>query len=458
MRPRIVIIGAGISGLALGWALRQRFKDGIDLNILEKSPRAGGWISSQPVGSFCFEQGPRSCRSRGAGSATLQLIEALGLADEVITAAPAAQQRFIYDKGSLQPLPRNLWAFLRSPLMHGLPLALLKEWQRPAAEGGADESIAGFIGRRFSNEIAERLIDPLTSGIYAGNMHRLSMRACFPSLYCMEQQHGSLGKGFLMSMWKPDGKAATSSFVQSIQKSPLFTLRHGMQTLVTILANNLAPDLKLGCGVKTIDVQPAAINIYTDDDTKFTADQVFMAVPAQAAAGIIRPTHAALADEMALGKTASVAVVNMAWKNDVLNRQGFGYLIPSKEKEDLLGVVWDSSAFPQQNKTSPETRLTAMLGGTHHPELVLLPEAELIRRVRQGLRRHLAISAPPDAVQCTRAIQAIPQYEVGHLARLQGIEIALQSWSNARLKLIGSAWRGVSINDCIAEALAAAQA
>ena len=145
--------------------------------------------------------------------------------------------------------------------------------------------------------------------------------------------------------------------------------------------------------------------------------------------------------------------MNLGWKSSVLPHDGFGYLIPSKEKEELLGVVWDSSTFPQQNRTPDETRLTAILGGAHRKELLKLTDEALMVCVRKSLSKHLGIEKAPEVMRVTRAEKAIPQYTVGHFDRLHALECKLAECSKSRIQLIGSAWHGVSLNDCIEKSM-----
>lgn len=446
---KIIIIGAGISGLALAWSLRRQHGDRCTIAILEKSSRPGGWIRSSVEGGFFFEQGPRSCRSKGAGAATLQLIESLGLQDDVILASSAARHRFIYHEGSMQHVPSTFLEFIRSPLMKGIFPALCKECFISSRKDG-DESIAGFMERRFSAEIANRLVDPMVSGIYAGDIDRLSLKACFPELHKREQQHGSLVKSMIKSVFQGRQKSNYSPFVKRVQHSPIFTLRHGMESLVKALAEALKEELQLETPVAGIDINQKGVEIHLENGACMHADQVYLASPAQATAKILGKSCPEIASQLAKIESASVAVVSMGWKENVLPLSGFGYLVPSKEKEDVLGVVWDSSVFPEQNRNLQETRITAMLGGRHRPDLLALSDNELMKLVGGSLQKHLNITASPESIKVFRAKEAIPQYDVGHLERLAKIEQSLAEWSFSKVKLIGSSYHGVSVNDCIA--------
>lgn len=448
MKPRFIIVGAGISGLAVGWYLKKRFDEPV-LTILEASHRVGGWIRTRHEEGFLFEEGPRSCRSKGAGLNTLQLIEELKICDEVISASPEAKKRYLYFNGKMEPLPDSLISFFTSPLMKGVIPALLKEWQ--VARGAMDdESIGDFIERRLNKSIAERLADPLVAGIYAGDIQKLSMRSCFPEIYRKEQEHGSLVKAMLFGK-KQNQPFSNSLFLKKHRCNAIFSFKNGMETLVKALHKNLLEEVKLSCSVKTIHYRKGEIVLTLQDGRKLCGDHVFLAVPAKVAAEILKDADPGLGKMISTETYATVAVVNMGWNKKVLSDEGFGYLVPSSEKQNILGVVFDSSAFAEQNHAN-QTRLTAMIGGIHRPEMENASENTLKEIAKEAIALHLGIYAKPDAILVSLARQAIPQYEVGHHAKLLNIEKKLQHTFSSCISLVGSAWRGVAVNDCIADA------
>lgn len=452
-KPHFVILGAGITGLSLGWFLKRRYGENISLTILEKSSRAGGWIQTTENEGFLFEKGPRSCRTKGSGIATLQLIEELGLVPEVIVPSSAAQKRFLYVDGHLQPVPSNVLSFCFSPLMKGVLPALWKEWRVPPKNKNEDESIYDFISRRLSPEIAERFIDPLTLGIFAGDIRQLSIRSCFPQLYQWEQEYGSMIKGMLLRKSKKN--EFLTPFVRSMQKFSIFTLKSGIETLVKTLTDKLKDALQLETAVMNLEIFPKHVSVMLSGGSSIQADHVFCALPAESVAGILKPLFANF-DLNPEIPTASVAIVNMGWRQRVLKHEGFGHLVPTNEKEDVLGVVWDSSAFPQQNRNAQETRLTAMLGGIQYPEIARLSEQEIAEKALKAVAIHLNIDRRPDVIQASIANKAIPQYLVGHDEKVKRVELNLAKLSS-RLTLLGSSWHGIAVNDCVDMAKKAVQ-
>lgn len=448
-KKHIVILGAGISGLSLAFFLQKKFGDSIKMTILEKNNRVGGWIRTEQKGGFLFELGPHSCKPNGL--ATLQLLEELQLKDKIILANPSATKRYLFFNQKLHLVPQNPLTILFSPVTRGIISALIKDW-KTTANKNADETIYSFISRRFGSEFAEKLIDPLTTGIYAGDIRKLSIRSCFPFLHGYEQKHGSVIKGYFSESKKEE---SISPFVKSMQTSSLFSFQDGMETIVTALNKKIHSFIKLCADVQTLRFFPNHIEVIAAENV-FSADYVVSTLPANALATILAPHDKVAANTLSSIEYASLVVVNIGYQSSVLKKQGFGYLIPSKEGEDLLGVLWDSSIFPQQNRFSNETRLTVMLGGMHKPDIYSMNNSEISSIVLKSVAKHLNIHTPPDVLHIERVTQAIPQYHLGHFEKIAAIEQCLSQLSD-RFHCIGTSFNGVSINDCIGNAQKFAQ-
>jgi len=421
----IVILGGGISGIATAWFLKQRTDQPIIL--LEKAPRLGGWIQSTTVDGFFFEKGPRSLRPQG-GEETLRLIQELGLEDQVVLGESAAHERYLYFNDSLRKLPRSFKECLLSPWMWSIVPSLLTEWTKGPSELD-DESIYEFISRRLSPHIAHRFMDPMTQGIFAGDIQSLSMKSCFPKIYNLEKEHGSITRGVFAKKKKPDD----NEFISWAKKSSLYTLQDGLASLVKRLAAKLNADIKLSTPVTGLDFEQNQILVKTPDHT-FTADRVISTLPANALAPLLQSP---VSDLLSAIPMKTLSVVNLGFHQSVLHHHGFGYLIPSSEGEKVLGVVWDSSAFPTQNQHPDQTRLTVMMHEYDEEAMHL------------ALRRHLGITQAPDYVSHNLMQQAIPQYTVGHSQRLAEIRDRLPT----NFHMVGNSFEGVSVNDCILQAI-----
>lgn len=441
----IVILGGGISGLACVWFLNQYFPDA-NITIIEKTDRLGGWIRTETHNGFLFDKGPRSCRTIGNGVETLKLIQDLQLESEVLIGEKAAHKRFLYFRKKLREIPYNFSSLMTNPWIWRPLSSLLVECFRTKS-AKEDESIHDFISRRLSSKFAEVLIDPLTTGIYAGDIHELSIKSCFPILHQWEKEKGFLLKGAFSSKKQEH----LNAFHGKMQQSGLFTFKKGMETLVKALAANIKADIKLSAHVKSLQFRPDKVLIELSNQDSILADRVVSTIPSYALAPFVSDLDPILGNLLQSIPHASVATVNIGFHRSVWNKKGFGYLIPSSEKEAILGMVWDSHAFSSQNRVSDETRFTVMMGGakglsTEHYSKYPWKECAL-----EALSRHLGISERPDEVVCQFAMNAIPQYIVGHSKKVNEIEQRVNKLSH-RFKVLGNSFYGVSVNDCIANA------
>eukprot|EP00947_MAST-08B_sp_MAST-8B-sp1_P001594 g1594.t1 len=194
-----VIVGGGISGLSVAWFLRRLVGPAPQITVIEASHRVGGWVESvRHEQGFLFERGPRGFRPSGNGAAALELAESAGLADEAVASSSDSAMRYLWKDGQLQKLPNGPLEALQSPLTSGLAKEAWRERSvLPSLD--ADESIRSFMSRRFSDATADTLVDGMVSGIYAGDISKLSAASCSPfnMLRELEQEHGSVVTGMV---------------------------------------------------------------------------------------------------------------------------------------------------------------------------------------------------------------------------------------------------------------------
>lgn len=449
-KRKIIIIGAGISGLSLGWFLKQHHGDNVEIRILEASERPGGQICTHRHENFIFEQGPHSWRFDNANSSLYRLIKDLKLEHQILFAGNAALNRYIYFEKSLHKIPSGIFSALFSsfafPLLQGL-------WKDFTASPGKDddESIYAFVSRRLGSSIAERLFDPLVLGIYAGDIRKLSILSTFPKLFEWERQQGNLLRGAWHAHRLKKQKNRTNP------TGGICTLKNGMNTLIEVLASQLKNELHLFQPVQQLSMEGSSIAVKLATGEVFSCDDVFVAVPANSLATMIAPLAPQIAQKLNSMPTVPIAVVNVGYCRSVLQHQGFGYLIPSSEKEKILGVIWDSSAFSAQENGAQQTRLTVMLGGAHMENFEDYTEEDFIFWALRGLKEQLGIDHYPDYVRLSKIKNAIPQYYVGHADYVREIEKEIRHLSG-HIHLLGNAFYGISLNDCVQHAENAANA
>src|SRR5580700_1841256 len=234
---RVAVIGAGISGLACAYRLRQA---GVDVVLLESSDRSGGLIDSVEKDGLLFEAGPQSVQGTDA---LLELIRELGIEGELQKADPRAP-RYVFLHGHLRKIPMSPQALLTSSLLGpGSRWKIASEAFKRTKPPSEEESVGNFVRRKFGNEILEYLVAPFVSGVYAGDPERLSLRAAFPQVDEWEREYGSVLRGAMKSRPKGETKAS---------RPQLCSFRQGVATLPRAIAKTLGANLYAGVNVARV--------------------------------------------------------------------------------------------------------------------------------------------------------------------------------------------------------------
>lgn len=436
----IIIVGGGVSGLAAGWFLKKHLPAGVKLTILDAEPSVGGHIRTIKHEGFLFEQGPHSWRAGTEHKAFWELIEDFNLHSEIITAAEASKNRYLLLNKRLQKAPKTMLRLIFSRFGKTLFKAICKDLITPKGSSG-EESIKDFISRRFGAEVAETFIDPMISGIWAGDIAKLSARSAFPRLKEWEQTHKSLLIGMLASARHK--KASTPQ---------IGSFKNGMETLINRLAKGLDGHIHCNARVIQITKHQEKIKLQLLNGQSLECDHLVLATPAYAATELFE-SKSIMSELFLQIPSEPIAVVNVAYKSNLLQQEGFGYLVPSNAKEKILGVLWDSSTFPQQNdrEDAAETRLTVMLGGSHFRDISKLSEEQILSYALDAINRNMGIDAKPSATHIRKIDKAIPQYLIGHQALISSLESEIKTY-HPNLHLLGSSFYGISVIDCIENA------
>jgi protoporphyrinogen/coproporphyrinogen III oxidase len=484
-RRRIVIVGGGISGLAAAHRVFElQSKDSPEearpeLLLLEASPRLGGTVRTYRREGFLLEAGPDSFISEKP--AALELARRLGLEERLIGTNEQNRRSFVVRAGRLRPTPEGFQLLAPSRFLPFLATDIFT-WRgkarmaldlllprRKDLNGQQDESLAAFVRRRFGQEALERMAQPMVGGIYTADPEHLSLRATMPRFLEMERRHRSL----ILAMWKnarrTEADARHTLRASGARYSLFLSFNEGTQVLTDALAASLPRGTaRLNTKVQTLRLNPSRLDeklddgprrwlVTTDGGETISADAVCLALPAYAAARLLRETDDALAEELDLIPYASTATVNLAYRRSDIPHplDGFGFVVPFIERRSTLACTFSSVKFAGR---APEgyALLRAFVGGALQPEMFDLDEDDMAEAVRRDLRDLLGVSAPPLFEHVEKWPRSMAQYHLGHLERLSRINARLQNFP--ALALCGNAYTGAGLPDCIRSGESAAAA
>jgi oxygen-dependent protoporphyrinogen oxidase len=443
----VIVVGGGIAGLSAAYELHAR---GRSFALLERSSRPGGVILSEEVDGYTIDGGPDSLLVQKPEA--IGLCREIGLGDRLVPTKPP-RLAYIQRGGRLHPLPSSsvlgiptrLGPFISTGLFTWAgKLRMGAELFVPPRKDGADESIGSFMRRRFGEEAATYLAEPLLAGIHAGDVDRLSIRALFPRLVETERTHGSLLAAFRRD--RPTTVSPDGAFR---------SLPGGLSEMVRALVARLPQDsVRFNTPVRRVFLDPPRVE--TGAAEAVTGRAVIVTAPAYVAADLVRDLDDGLATLCQEVPYASTATVALAFPRSAVAHplNGSGFVVPRTERTGILAASWLSSKWPHR---APEDRalMRAFIGGARDPEALGRSDAELVSVALSALRPLLGISGDPLLARVYRFERASAQHEVGHLARVEAIDRALTRTPG--LFMTGSGLRGVGIPDCVADARATAR-
>jgi len=453
---RVVVVGGGIAGLSAARAMRAQVP-GAEVIVLERGDRPGGNIRSDRIDGYLCESGPDGFLDNAP--ATLEFVEAVGLSAKLLPSRDEARRRYVFRRQRLHEVPISPGAFLTSRLLS--TRGKLRVLAEPLAERAPrhDESILHFAERHIGREAAQVLVGSMVSGIFAGDASHLSLRACFPKMHDMDACYGSLVRAMLARR-----RETRASNGVGAPAGRLTSFTGGMEDLVHASVASLGRSVRTGRRVIAVrhrgpgpgDAHPVGARAFTVEceHQRIEADAVVLAGPAHESADLIRSFSPATAVLLGAIETAPIAVACLGYDAAALAADrgpldGFGFLVPRGEGPRILGALWETSIYDGR---APEGKalLRVMIGGALDPHAVELGDAQLLRTVRDDLERTMRLRIAPEFVHLVRHRRGIPQYTIGHHARLERIEAALTA--HPGLFLAGHAYRGVSVNACIEDA------
>lgn len=448
----LVIIGGGIAGLSAAYYASKL--PGVHVTLLESGSRWGGKITTDRVafddGQFIIEGGPDTFLATKPWG--VALCKELGLGDRLHGTNPNKKNTYVLNRNRLLPLPdglammipTNVQAILKSRLVSWFGKARMGlDFVLPPKAVNGDESLGTFVSRRLGREAYENLIEPLMSGIYAGDGDQLSLASTFPYLRDLELKYGSLARGALKMRAQSNGKAVQGS--RSAFLTPTTGLAEIVEKLVEYLTSN-GVDLKLNTRAIRITNYKSLYQTELDSGETLESDFVILATPAFVSGHLLTSLDPMLASSLQTIPYASTATISLAYRQKDIPREldGYGYVIPRREGRRALACTWTSTKFPHR---APEGYALIRVFVGRAGQDIPWNENDLLALAKEELQLTLSVTAEPLLYRVFLWDKAMPQYNLGHPEILKQIDAALEK--HPGLALAGNGYRGIGIPDCI---------
>jgi oxygen-dependent protoporphyrinogen oxidase len=454
-----LVIGAGISGLSLAYALQQERQQ---ILVCERQERVGGNITTATAGGFLWEEGPTSFSPTPA---LLKLIVEVGLKEELVL-ADRQLPRYVYWQKQLCPVPMSPMTAINSQLLslRGKLRALTGAlgFVAPAmgsqiSNQGNEETVAQFFRRHLGAEVAERLVAPFVSGVFAGDVHQLSAGSAFRRIVQLADAGGGLVAGALLtSKQRQQRKAVVDSKLPTVRRGELGSFKQGLQTLPQAIASHLGDTVKLNWQLNQLrltEKQTYLAEFSTPEGSQqVEARTVVLTTPAYVTADLLQSLTPSASQALREMYYPPVACVVLAYPETALKQRlrGFGNLVPRGQGIRTLGTIWSSILFPGRSPQGWQM-LTNFIGGATDPEIGNLDSAQIVQAVHKDLQQILLKQdVPPKVLAVHLWKRAIPQYTLGHQQRLAQVNQGLENLPG--LFLCSNYIDGVSLGDCVQRA------
>jgi oxygen-dependent protoporphyrinogen oxidase len=452
---RLAVVGGGIAGLAAAHRAVELARERglpLELALFEAGDRLGGTIQTDRYEGFLVESGPDSFLSEKPWA--LALCRRLGVEDRLVRTDDRFRRTYVAFRGRLHPLPdgfqllapTRLGPFIRSGLFSWTgKLRMAMDLVLPRG-GDPDESLGAFVSRRLGGEALERVAQPLVAGIYTADPDVLSLAATMPRFRELERRDRSL----ILGLWRGARRAPAEAAGASGARWSLFvTFADGMEEFPRAVAARLpAEAVRLKARVTGVTRDGAGWRLGLADGFGAAADAVIIATESYQAGRMLRYTDPSLAHLLDGIPYASSATVTLGWRRADIPHplDGFGFVVPQIERRPIIACTFSSVKYPGR---APEgfALLRVFMGGALNEAILAGDDETLTRVARAELGELLGVQAPPLFSRVSRYPKAMPQYHVGHLARVEAIEGCLRA--HPGLALAGGAYRGVGIADCV---------
>lgn len=450
---KVVVIGGGITGITTAYYLQKEAKEKdlpIETLLIEASDRLGGKVQTYTENGYVIEKGPDSFLARKLSAS--RLAEEAGLKDQLVNNGTGKSYILIKDKlhsmpgGAIMGIPTKIAPFVKSGMFS--PLGKLRaggDFILPPSNVQGDQSLGKFFRRRFGNEVVDHLIEPLLSGIYAGDIDRMSLLATFPQFYEVEQKYRSLILGMKKTTPKP-GPVKTETGKKT--KGMFLSLRGGLESLVHAIEAKLNPGTVLkSVAVEKVERKDDQYMLQLSSGEEITADSLVVCVPHKQTARIF--SNFSFFEAFNYVPSTSVANVAIAFpesavKNDI---NGTGFIISRDSGYSMTAVTWTHKKWPH-SAPKGKALLRCYVGRPGDEEIVSRSDEEIVQTVLKELNKTMNIDSNPELTVITRWKDSMPQYTVGHKERMKIITDKMAA-ELPGVFLAGASYEGLGVPDCI---------
>ncbi|MCH1626837.1 protoporphyrinogen oxidase [Fredinandcohnia quinoae] len=457
---KVVVIGGGITGLTTAYYLQKEAKEKgltIDCILLEASHRVGGKVQTVVQDGFVIERGPDSFLERKQSAA--RLAKSVGLGDKLVN--NTAGKSYVLANGKLHPMPggsimgipTQVGPFITTGLF--TPFGKLRaamDFLLPRTPAGKDQSLGQFFRRRLGDEVVENLIEPLLSGIYAGDIDQLSLMSTFPQFYQVEQKYRSL----IMGMKKTTPAKPKEVTVKKNPKGQFQTITSGLQSLIDAIENKLEPgSVYKGIRVENIKKQGNQYELKLSNSEILIADSIVVTTPHHATQAMFG--QYSFFEPFTEMPSTSVATVAMAFPESAIKKdiEGTGFVVSRNNDYIITACTWTHKKWPHTTP-SGKVLLRCYVGKAGDEAIVDQSDDEIIKVVLDDLNKTMDITEQPEFTVISRWKDAMPQYTVGHKERIEFVKKNVQEQLPG-VYLAGSSYEGLGLPDCIDQGEAAVE-
>ncbi|MEH7116394.1 protoporphyrinogen oxidase [Neobacillus vireti] len=451
-KKKVVIIGGGITGLASAFYLQKMIQEqnlSINIQLIESSHRLGGKLQTVIKDGFTIERGPDSFLARK--TSMTRLAKEVGMDGQLVPNSTgksyilASEELHSMPGGSIMGIPTEIKPFITTNLF-SIPgkLRAAADFILPRSQSGQDQSLGQFFRRRLGDEVVENLIEPLLSGIYAGDIDQLSLMSTFPQFYEVEQKYRSL----ILGMKRTGPSQPKKADSKDKKKGGFLTFRTGLQSFVDAIEAKLDPKIILkGHRVDKIINSHHRYEVFLNNGESIHADAIIAATPHQVTQSMFSDFR--FFEPLKSVPSTSVATVALAFPAEAITNDidGTGFVVSRNSDYSITACTWTHKKWEH---TTPKGKalLRCYVGKAGDQTIVDLSDDQIVKIVLEDLKLTMDITKSPDFTIVSRWKNSMPQYTVGHKQRLAVIREHMKK-ELPGVFLAGSSYGGVGVPDCI---------